>query len=196
MIAHLVFNPQLLRDVSKETAAAFNADGTLDPKHTYKSCPQLNAVWLEALRMSAASTVLRTITSDTVIGGKVLRKGNQLLISARQLHFQSDVFGPRTNGFDHTRFLEKPELEGNAAFRPFGGGVTKCPGRNLAKYVALNLVVLVFHHFEVTADPDQQFPAYRERKPAIGIVSGEGDLRVRVRPRVKFSGNFLYSGMP
>nr|POE61006.1 cholesterol 7-alpha-monooxygenase [Quercus suber] len=167
--------------------SAFHAGKATDTELIYRN-QTLNAVWLEALRLSAASTALRGITQDFTLGDKVLRMGNQVLVSARQLHLRAQDFGQNIDDFDHKRFLDNPALERSAAFRPFGGGPTMCPGRLLAKYMTLNFVALVYHRFEVALDGPQQSPRYEEGKPSIGIMGGDGDLRIRLTPLVNTQG--------
>ena len=137
MIAHILFTPGLAKSIREEIQPAFNADGSFDSNHTYNSCPRLDSLWLETLRVSATSTTVRNITSNTTVGDKLLQKGTKLFISARQLHFSRFDFGDKVSEFDPNRFIENPSLYRSPAFRPFGGGVTQCPGRFLAKHMVL-----------------------------------------------------------
>ena len=182
MIAHMIFTPDLVEIIRHETEAAI-VDGVLDHDRLHNSCPRLNGVWLEALRLSAASSTLRFITEDTTIGGKVLRRGNTVMISARQLHFNRAVFGNDASQFDSTRFLSKTILQRSSSFRPFGGGVTLCPGRFLAKEMIVMFIAIFLHRFNIDLAMPQRFPKLEERKPAIGIITGDDDLLLRLRSR-------------
>ncbi|KAI9694925.1 MAG: hypothetical protein M1822_000542 [Bathelium mastoideum] len=183
IISHILFRPELVQWIRDETKLAFGETGKVNSEYIYHSCPKLNSLWLEALRVSAASTTIRTITRDTIVGGKLLKKGKKLLISARQLHFSSQEFGANVNGFDPTRFLKNPELHRSPAFRPFGGGFTECPGRFLAKYMVLNFVAIALHHFDLRLAAPQAFPKCQESKPSIGITAGDDDLYITFRRR-------------
>ncbi|MCJ1428550.1 hypothetical protein MMC29_006460 [Sticta canariensis] len=97
MIAHILFTPGLAKSIREEIQPAFDADGSFDSNYTYKSCPRLDSLWLETLRVSATSTAVRNITSNTTVGDKVLQKGTKLFISARQLHFSSIDFGDKVS---------------------------------------------------------------------------------------------------
>ena len=183
IIAHMLFIPDLAESIREETKPAFRPDGSFDTNYIYSSCPRLDSLWLETLRVSATSTTVRNITSNTTVGGKLLQKGAKLFISARQLHFSSTDFGDDAIKFNPNRFLENPRLQRSSAFRPFGGGATQCPGRFLAKHMVLNFVALLLHKFDVSLAVPQPLPRYQESKPAIGISFGDGDLQVRLRER-------------
>ena len=180
MIAHIVCIPNLVEIIRHETEAAI-VDGVLDHDSLCNSCPRLNGIWLEVLRLSAASSTMRFITEDTTIGGKVLRRGNKVMISARQLHFDHAVFGNDVSQFDSTRFLCKSSLQRSSSFRPFGGGATLCPGRFLAKEMIMMFIAIFLHRFDVELAMPQRFPKLEETKPTIGIVTGNDDLLLRLR---------------
>ena len=182
-MAHLVFEPTLVDVVRDETAPAFREDGTVDVEYLAKSCPRLNSIWLEALRLSASSTALRYVTEDQWLGGYLLRKGRALIISARQLHYDSNAFGSDAHQFNPQRFLDSPNLHRSASFRPFGGGKTLCPGRHLAKFMVLSFVALVFQRYDVTLARPQSFPRSEECKPAIGIIGGSDDVLLKLKKR-------------
>jgi cytochrome P450 len=183
IIAHMVFDQSLIDIVREETTYAFREDGSLDVEFLAKSCPRLDSIWLEALRLSASSTALRYITEDRRLGGYLLRKGRALIVSARQLHYDEAAFGANAHQFDPNRFLNSPHLHRSPNFRPFGGGKTLCPGRPLAKWMVFPFVAIVFRRYEVRLAKPQNFPRYEECKPAIGIISGCDDLILKVRER-------------
>ena len=129
--------------------------------------------------------MLPTLTADTVVGGKLLRKGHKLMVSGRQLHIDSDVFGGHADQLDSARFAREPKLQRSRNFRPVGGGATLCPGRFLAKHMGLSFVALVLDRYDVCLAEPQAFPKCMESKPAIGIMSGDGGLKIRLRRRLK-----------
>jgi cytochrome P450 len=92
MLAHLLQALSLIDKVREETATAFLEDGTVDLDYLHDSVPQLDAMWNEMLRLSAFAASVRLITADTVVGGKLLRKGNRLIIPYRQLHMDESVY--------------------------------------------------------------------------------------------------------
>jgi|SRR3569833_1484274 len=188
LLAYMLQTPSLLDVVREETKAAFRDDDTIDYAHIYNRCPRLEAMWNEMLRLTAYAASVRFITEDTVIGGKLLRKGNRIVISYRQLHFDESVFGAGVEQFKPDRFLKRPELTRSYSFRPWGGGNTMCPGRHVAKRVVLVWLAVLLRRFDVETDGPQPFPGAEEGKPVIGLMSvksGE-DLRVRLKPRTGF----------
>jgi cytochrome P450 len=151
------------------------------------SCPLLDSLWNETIRMSAYSASVRFITRDTVIGGKILRKGNRLMIPYRQLHFDEEVFGRGIDQFRPERFDEKANLTRSDNWRPFGGGTTMCPGRYVAKRAVMLFVAMLLRKFdlEMVGGPETPVPDAEQGKPVLGIMSvKEGqDLMVRLTRR-------------
>ena len=129
MLAYIIYQPDLIDTIRTETAAAFDDSGRVDYHYLEDSSPRLGAVWYETIRMTAYSASVRYITKDTVIGGKILRKNNRVMVPYRQIHFDEEVFGKGVHKFDPERFIKDPALQKSSGRRPFGGGVTMCPGR-------------------------------------------------------------------
>ncbi|KAL8851305.1 MAG: hypothetical protein Q9221_003750 [Calogaya cf. arnoldii] len=184
MLAYLIKDPQLLQQIRHETEPAFKAGG-LSVDYLKDSCPILDGVWNETLRHSAFSASVRHITEDTIIGGKTLRKGNRLMIPYRQLHFDKGVFGEDAHSFDPARFEKNPKLLRSASWRPFGGGITMCPGRYVAKESVAIFIAIALRRFNFEFVEGQVFPHGAEGTPVLGIMSiqdGEDPL-VKITPR-------------
>ncbi|KAL8786221.1 MAG: hypothetical protein Q9213_002910 [Squamulea squamosa] len=184
MLAYLIKHPQLLEQIRRETKPAF-ATGGLSIDYLKDSCPLLDGVWNETLRHSAFSASVRHITEDTVIGGKTLRKGNRLMIPYRQLHFDEGVFGEDAHDFQPARFERNSKLLRSASWRPFGGGVTMCPGRYIAKESVAIFVAIALRRFDMEFVSGQVFPQGAEGTPVLGIMSihDGADPLVRITPR-------------
>ena len=60
--------------------------------------------------MSAFSASVRYVTKDTLIGGKLLRKGSRPMIPYWQLHFDDSGFGSDIQKFKSDRFLNDKDL--------------------------------------------------------------------------------------
>lgn len=75
--------------------------------------------------------------------------------------------------FDHTRFLKKKYLARNPSFRPFGGGVTYCPGRTLAKREVFSAVAIFLRRFNMrlalNGSKPQPFPVLNIKTPSLGL---------------------------
>lgn len=189
MLAYLLQTPSLLNMARQETAPAFREDGTVDLEYLHSSVPQLDAMWNEMLRLSAFAASVRYITADTVVGGKVLRKGNRLIIPYRQLHLDKSVYGESVDQFQHERFLQNPRLTQSNNFRPFGGGGTMCPGRHIARRAVYLFVATVLRRFDLELVGDRKILEADLTRPAPGLMSpkfGE-ELSVRLSPRKNIS---------
>lgn len=106
VVAHLLHDPELLERVRKETKAGI-VEGSPNASYLVKNCPQLEAVYLEVLRLTMASSLMRQIKEPTALGGKTLSKGHSILIPYRLLHFNTDVWGQDASQIDPERFLKK-----------------------------------------------------------------------------------------
>ena len=101
----------------------------------------------------------------------MLWPGSKLLMPYRQLHFDEGVFGSRVEEFDPQRFIENPELGRSQSFKPFGGGVTYCSGRFIARREVISFVALVVHRYHLELkDPNQGFPRQDGKKPTLGVI--------------------------
>ncbi|TVY19957.1 Prostacyclin synthase [Lachnellula arida] len=190
MIAYLVHNPDLYQTIRTETAAGIIDNAPNIPFLTEK-CPRLEAVFLEVLRLTIASSLMRYVNAPTVIGGKTLRRGRNVMAPYRQLHLNADVWGHNVHDFDPERFLKNPSLAKHPSFRPFGGGHNLCPGRFLARQAIFAFVALLISRFDVSladvgAGP-QPFPRHDESKPAIGTLAPRREDKVflDISPRIK-----------
>ena len=186
MLAYILHTPGLLEVIRKETRPAFSpASCKIDVRHLSESCPHLDSVWNETIRMSSYSASVRYVTQDTRIGDKILRKGNRVMIPYRQLHFNEEIFGADVHQFDPDRFLHDASLLRKSTWRPFGGGQTMCPGRFVAKNAVVTFVALLFYRCDVELLPNQIFPRAELRKPVLGIMTSKDgdDLLVKFKAR-------------
>ena len=174
--------PGLLQSIREEIDTAF-VDNSLDIHRLEEFCPRLQGLWLEVLRLTVSSSSVRFITEDTIIGGKCLGKGNILVNSCRQLHFNELVFGQDPSEFNPSRFLDNKRLERSRSWKPFGGGLSLCPGRIIAKRTACMFIALVLHRFYVDLAFGQPFPQPHDKTPDLGIFVAETDVIIKIRER-------------
>lgn len=172
----MIFEPDLLHVIREETTPAFpNGDSqSPDVKYLDEKCPRLNGIWDETVRLSAYSSSVRYITEDTIVGGKILRKGNRVMIPNRQLHFDENVFGDKVREFKPTRFINNDNLIRSGSWRPFGGGSTMCLGRFIAKQAVITLVAMMLQRFHVEPAGKQNFPKTGRGKPGPGYNVNQG----------------------
>jgi cytochrome P450 len=97
----------------------------------------------------------RTMQVDTIFGGKKLRKGRNLLIPYRAMHFDNTVFGTDTASSNPRRFLEVETLVTNKNNRPFGGAAHFCPGRYIARREVHKFIAVMLNRFDISLAEDK-----------------------------------------
>ena len=188
-MAYILHENGLVDILREETSAAIG----LEPLQMVKAldqCPRLEAVFHETLRLVGSSVSVRKVVAPTVLGGKELLPGRDVLVPFRQLHLNPDVFGFDADRFNSTRFLNEA-LKKNPSFRPFGGGTTLCPGRFLAKREVMAFVALSLNRLNVEvvgrSGACSRVPRLHTKVPSLGIlppVPGE-DVTIRISGRGK-----------
>lgn len=146
--------------------------------------------------MSGWAASVRLVTQDTVIGGKLMRKGHRVMVPHRLLHFDGTVFGAQPEEFWPTRWLEHRDGDGtnkansnsnslarSPSWRPFGGGKIMCSGCFLARFSVTTFVATLLHRFDVELIGRPAFPRADEGRPVLGTMSiKEGDdFKVKLR---------------
>ncbi|KAI9844750.1 MAG: hypothetical protein M1837_005283 [Sclerophora amabilis] len=196
VLSYLLYDPALFKVIRDEVKPAFSEEST-NLQYLLQSCPRLESVYNEVLRIANMPIGARGVLSDVEIGGKTLLAGRKVLMPYRQLHFDEDVFGSNVRHFDPDRFLNNKDLSRSPSYRPFGGASTLCPGRFLAKREVYMFVALVLHRFDIslaTAEKDVSsvagekpsppaFPRLDEAKPTggmMGPIAGD-DVYINVR---------------
>ncbi|KAL9120920.1 MAG: hypothetical protein Q9187_002527 [Circinaria calcarea] len=179
LFSHLLWNKSLLARIRCEIAPAFQA-GKLDFAYLLSSCPLLNSAFLETLRLSGGTVSTRKVMSPTLIGGKLLQAGGDVLIMHRALHSNENVWGSSAACFDPERFRKEKALSTHASYRPFGGGSTYCPGRVIARQEVFIFLALMLDRLDVELAPDQTFPLLDNTQPSIGITGPRPDMDLYV----------------
>ncbi|KAF2122173.1 cytochrome P450 [Lophiotrema nucula] len=187
--SYILYNPDLVESLRQETLPALNGSA-IDTKYLDKHCPLLNSTFYECLRLISGSASIRRVNEDVTMSGMRLKAGNSVLIPVRELHYNSSVWGKTSADFDPTRFLNRPNLTNHSGYRPFGGGVSYCAGRHLAKAEICSFVVALIHRFDISIPTDakgrpQPFPKMDFTRPSPGVSLCEDgqDLVLDLRPR-------------
>ncbi|OTA91112.1 hypothetical protein M434DRAFT_33033 [Hypoxylon sp. CO27-5] len=109
LLTYLVHNPSLLESYRQETGPAFSGQDLVYPLYTQDpaNCPQVDAIWHETLRLSSWSASVRLIKENTIIGGKLMSRGNRVLVLHRLLHFDESIFGENTHAFRPERWQKE-----------------------------------------------------------------------------------------
>ncbi|KAL9032787.1 MAG: hypothetical protein Q9180_006308, partial [Flavoplaca navasiana] len=79
MFAYMLHNPQLLERIRQEVAPGV-VNGTLNVPYLTEQCPRLEWLFLEVLRLKMSSSLMRYVTEPTVVGGKVLARGHNVMV--------------------------------------------------------------------------------------------------------------------
>ncbi|KAF2201224.1 cytochrome P450 [Delitschia confertaspora ATCC 74209] len=189
LLSYVIYDRSLLQALREETRPAFQ-NSTMDVDYLRTHCPLLTSSYYEMLRQVNGAMSIRKVSQDVHLSGKLLKAGNAVLIPYRELHFNENVWGDSSREFCADRFLRQPKLASHSAYRPFGGGVSYCPGRHLAMAEVCGFVATVIQRFEIELPPTaegnmQSFPEIDRLRPSTGITSSmEGsDLFVDVKPR-------------
>jgi cytochrome P450 len=79
LLSHLAHNPNLLETIRQEVLPAVSGDAVHE-EYLLERCPKLDSLAKETLRLTVISSLGRGVTEDTVVGGKLLRKGNKVMV--------------------------------------------------------------------------------------------------------------------
>lgn len=153
-------NEQLNRDVRDELAAT-SSDGS-----SAEAVPLLDAVCREALRLSPPATVAgnRILVKDQELFGQPLTQGTRVTPCIYLAHRQPDIY-PEPLRFNPNRFLNKRWSVHE--YLPFGGGVRRCLGADLAMLELRMIVAAVLRRVELHClNPETGVP--QQRGPAMG----------------------------
>jgi cytochrome P450 len=91
-----------------------------------------DAVVKETLRLRPVlPIVVRKLTEDWEVGGRLLPKGATVAPCIHLIHRREDVY-PDPRAFRPERFIERPA--GTYTWIPFGGGVRRCLGASFAQF--------------------------------------------------------------
>lgn len=172
MLAYILFEERLRNAVKSEVNAAWKS-GELDIKFLCANAPVLNNTFHECLRLDAGAMMGRKVSAPTRIGNKILKPGASILIPSRQLHSNEDVWGASHKDFDVERFAKDEGLLKHSSYRPFGGGVSFCPGRKIAKEQVFALVAILVNRFDIAINKAKrpEFPRTDVSTPALGVLA-------------------------
>src|SRR5262245_22928767 len=182
LLAHITYDDKLTTIIREETAPAFK-NNEIDTYYLVNSCPRLESVWHECLRLYTSVTSMRYITQNTQLDSNLLEKGRCVLFSVRQMCLQDKICGQDPLGFDSMRFYKMPDLKYSDSYRPFSGGRYICPGRHLAKHAHAALIAVLLRNYDVSLAFPQSFPRVCEDGPSIGVMESEGDLVLELREK-------------
>ncbi|KAG5796187.1 hypothetical protein H9Q69_004800 [Fusarium xylarioides] len=187
LLARTLYTPNLKEDIKREVAQAFKNGIHHRPDVEYlKGCPKLNATYYETMRLHSGSSSFRRVVQDTTIAGFQLKAGNDVMMPYRQLHLNKEYWGENAQDFDIDRFVNNPKLHSAKTYKPFGGGTTLCPGRLLARQMALVYLAILVTRYDIQVIGGcerQPFPEANDKVPTLGIISPKPghDVKISVK---------------
>lgn len=174
--------------IRKEIALTVRDNGSEIEIAGLLQCKFLDAAFQETLRLTSGASSARTVIAPTQLTNSILQKDAKLLMPYRQLHFDEEAFGPQVKDFRPERFLDEKGVGRSPYFKPFGGGITYCSGRFIAKREVYAFVALALHRYDIDLeDPHRGIPRLDEEKPTLGVLGPrKGDAtKVLVKPKAK-----------
>ncbi|KAI4200986.1 MAG: hypothetical protein LQ350_003555 [Teloschistes chrysophthalmus] len=182
VLAHILHDEQLRISVKQEVEAAWESKH-LDVKLLCAHAPVLDRTFHECLRLKAGAMMGRKVLAPTRIGNKILKTGGTVLIPSRQLHSNANVWGSDHQQFVEERFARNAGLLKHSSYRPFGGGVSLCPGRKIAREQVFALVAILIHNFDIRLDTQerQEFPRLNASTPSLGVTGPAKGMDVFVK---------------
>ncbi|KAF2179836.1 cytochrome P450 [Zopfia rhizophila CBS 207.26] len=206
VLNNIFSRPQLLAEIREEIQKnALSIDGsgkirTISFESLRSSCPLLNSVYRESLRLNAPMTSTRLVVEDTIVADTYLLRANSVVqIAGDVIHKDTNVWGPDASSFNPRRFISSPygtktgvaESEKSpvhpAAFRGFGGGSVFCPGRHFAQREILSLVAAVVTIFDLEPPKGEDHipfnPPIDETRLPLGVMKPLREVSVRMKRR-------------
>ena len=171
LMAFLVHDTVLFNVIQDEARSAQPEDLHASEAKLEASYPHLISLYNETLRYNGSSVSIRTAVSPTQLGQFTIPAGSRIILPTRQLHINESAFR-NSHHFQADRFMD-PKLAKSPGFRPFGGGVSYCPGRYLARRELVAFVVVLLSRYDIgLANPTQStFPRLDEVKPSVGMLT-------------------------
>ncbi|KAG9199032.1 hypothetical protein G6514_009133 [Epicoccum nigrum] len=159
--------------------------------------PTLIAVLNETLQYHSTVINIKQVQHDTTLDDQyLLKKKGIVMIPGHSVHHNKDIWGLDADTFDHRRFLlsqSKTNLFSTSAFRPFGAGVTMCPGRHFSTNVILSLVVTVLLKFDVVpASREWNEPTKRSADMCNAMPKPDHDIDVVLTPKGEVEWKFVW----
>ncbi|KAH5079858.1 hypothetical protein HBH95_082520 [Parastagonospora nodorum] len=205
ILNHIYSRPELLSQIREELYAnAFEAPGTISASKIKESCPLLNSVFRETLRLGAPMTSVRYVLEDTIIADTyLLKKGNVVQIIGSVMNSDPAIWGPDADKFNPRRFIHssfgsKTNPDGSisdskantvhpAAFRSFGGGSSLCPGRHFAQIEVTGLAAIIVLGFDLEPVEDTKWePPRNDKRIPLVVPKPLQDVKVKMVRRKGF----------
>ena len=173
-----------------------------------KNSPLMRSTFYEVLRTCGGIVSNRVVIEDVVVAGRLFKKGTPIMLATRPQHMDPAIWGEDYDQFVPDRFIraedkggkfdsrgeksqgeveekdtERRRLAKERMMRPFGGGVTLCPGRFLASYEVFTLVACLIWQYDMTLKAGERLPTVDLNIPNLGMTSPTHDVKIRLVKR-------------
>lgn len=197
MLFYLYSHPQVLQDCRKELdrtiVTSTLADGSVrrfvDITNVKTQCPFLTSIFTETLRERGMALSVRKVMHDAFLDGQyLLKEGRTIMMPARVLHNDPELWGSDVGQFNPNRFQKDKSTKKHdpTAFRGFGGGTTLCPGRHFATTEILSTVLMFVLRYELEPTNGWAIPTTDKTSVAAAVMEPDTDVEVRIHPRMGF----------
>lgn len=203
LVNDIFSRPDLLADIREEIQThAYIAPGTISSTALRESCPLLNSVYKESMRLIGPMTSARYVLEDTIIADTyLLKKDSVVQIAGGVIHADTEIWGHDVGTFNPRRFYNSPfgtktmpssdtgpSSKSNqihpAAYRVFGGGSSLCPGRHFAQIEILSLTACLIMGWDLKAPEGTSQvkwnPPKDDKKFPIALVKPKEKLHVKM----------------
>jgi cytochrome P450 len=182
LLAHTFYllskHPDVERRLHAEVASVLG--GRPPTADDVRALPYAERVLKETMRLYPPAWVTgREAGEDVEVGGYVIPKGAQILLSQWVVHRDPRWF-PNPEGFDPDRWT--PDRAGalpRYAYFPFGGGPRVCIGNHFAVMEATLILAIIVQRFRIELLPGQRLVL----EPSVTLRQAGPGLRVRLVER-------------
>jgi cytochrome P450 len=216
MILHVITVPGLADRLREEIAPVFAPPEGVSSQpirvhnigRLVRNSPLFRSTFYEILRTCGATVSNRMVTEDTMIAGKLFKKGTPIMLPARPQHTDPAIWGEDSGQFVPDRFIraedkggkfgsrgeksqgevdekesERRRVAKEKMMRPFGGGVSLCPGRFFANYEVWALVACLIWQYDMSVKEGEKIPTLDIKSPNLGMMSPMHDVKIRLVKR-------------
>ena len=145
----------------------------------------------ECLRYHSNGSSGRVVLEDTIVDNFLLKKGAQIIYSARAMHFDPQSWGLDVDQFNANRFrrsVGNTHRSSLSAFRGFGGGPSSCSGKHFSySEITLVLALLVLRFDISPATGTWKSPQVDEVQSFVMTPIPTSQLKVRLQARPEWN---------
>ena len=196
LLVHIYHDQALIADIRQELASqgllGTPEEIAQNPKllSMPESCPLLHSTWQELLRVHALGISARLVLDDVMLDDRfLLQKGMIVQMPMAVMHSDSTAWGEDVTEFQPRRFLKQKNpgstyKKNLAAYRPFGGGASLCPGRHFVTLETMALAACMVSRFDLSPVKGQWIILRQQQESlATNVFPPAKDIRIKVMLR-------------